>query len=53
MVTSYFILVGLEDPSLRVKIICSVKVVVAQMAEWSLPIPEVNGSNPVINKILK
>ena len=27
-------------------------VVVAQLVEWSLPIPEVCGSNPVIGKIL-
>ena len=27
-------------------------VVVAQLAEWSLPIPEVRGSNPVIDKLL-
>ena len=26
--------------------------VVAQLKEWSLPTPEVRGSNPVINKIL-
>ena len=26
-------------------------VVVAQLVEWSLPIPEVRGSNPVIGKI--
>ena len=26
--------------------------VVAQLAEWSLPIPEVRGLNPVIGKIL-
>ena len=25
--------------------------VVAQLVEWSLPIPEVSGSNPVIGKI--
>ena len=28
------------------------EVVVAQMVEWSLPIPEVRGSNPVIGKNL-
>ena len=27
-------------------------VVVAQLVEWSLPIPEVRGSNPVISKNL-
>ena len=27
-------------------------VVVAQLAEWSLPIPEVRCSNPVIGKVL-
>ena len=27
-------------------------VVVAQLVEWSLPIPEVRGSNPVIGKNL-
>ena len=26
-------------------------VVVAQLVEWSLPKPEVRGSNPVINKL--
>ena len=28
------------------------EVVVAQLVEWSLPIPEVRGSNPVIGKNL-
>ena len=27
-------------------------VIVAQLADWLLPIPEACGSNPVINKIL-
>ena len=27
-------------------------VVVAQLVEWSLPIPEVQGSNPVVGKNL-
>ena len=30
----------------------NLEVVVAQLAERSLPIPEVRGSNPVIGKIL-
>ena len=28
------------------------EVVVAQLVEWSLPIPEIRGSNPVIGKKL-
>ena len=32
--------------------LASSSVVVAQLVEWSLPIPEVHGSNPVIGKNL-
>ena len=36
----------------RTQIISTWEVVVAQLAERSLPTPEVHGSNPVIGKIL-
>ena len=48
----YLLLHMANREALKFKELINWAVVVAQLVEWSLPIPEVRGSNPVIGKSL-